>query len=246
MSQKSGYLSKQFLTWLFANIIGFGTLGALYFVIPSKILMSGIVASTLIISIPISLAQWIALRRILHKSILWIFTVSVGLSLAILISKVIPDGLWQLVDDESIGALTAGYLVGGFSIGVPQWLILRRQLPRSSIWLLGSSIGAAAGLWFLLVTDLINQSGIISYIVGVLIYSIVTGLTLTGLLAYNNQSQANLTNATYPRVNTDSPSAPSIGAKFARVWSWFTIVSGQPRRAAHAPVMCLNHVAMSK
>ena len=196
MSQKSSYLSKQFLTWLFANILGFGALGASYFVVPSKILMSGIVASTIIISIPISLAQWIALRRILHTSILWVFTVAVGLPLAFLIIKVIPDGLWQLVDDESIAGLTAGYLVIGFSIGVPQWLILRRELPRSSIWLLGSSIGAAAGLWLILVTDLINQSGIISYIIGVLIYSIVTGLTLTGLLAYHNQSQTNLAKAT--------------------------------------------------
>ena len=196
MSQKSGYLSKQFLTWLFANMIGFGALGASYFVIPAKILMSGIVASTLIISIPISLAQWIALRRILDTSILWIITIPVGLALAIVTNKVIPDGLWQLVDDESIAVLTAGYLFVGFSIGIPQWLILRRQLPRSSIWLLGSSIGAATGLWFILVTDLISQSGIISYIVGVLIYSIVTGLTLTGLLAYYNQSQANLANTT--------------------------------------------------
>ena len=196
MSQKSGYLSKQFLTWLFANIIGFGVLGASYFVLPAKKLMSGIVASTLIISIPISLAQWTALRRILDTSILWIITVPVGLALAIVINKVIPDGLWHLVDDEFIAVLTAGYLLGGFSIGIPQWLVLRRQLPRSSIWLLGSSIGTAAGLWFIFVTDLIGQSGIVSYIVGVLIYSIVTGVTLMGLLAYYNQSQANLANAT--------------------------------------------------
>ena len=108
----------------------------------------------------------------------------------------VPDVLWQVLgDDESIATLTAIYLVIGFAIGLPQWLILRRHLSRSSIWLLGSSIGAAAGLWIILVTDLINRSGVMAYIVGVLVYAIVTGLTLAGLLAYNDRSQANLVQA---------------------------------------------------
>ena len=196
MSQKSGYLSKQFLIWVCANILGFGALGASLLVFPSIMSISGLVATTLIITIPISLAQWIALRRILQTSVLWILTIPIGLLLAVLINRVIPDGFWQVVDDESIAALTTGYLVGGFAIGLPQWLILRQQLSRSSIWLLGSSIGAAAGCWLILVTDLINQSGIISYIVGVLVYAIVTGLFLSWLLVYHNQSQTNLASAT--------------------------------------------------
>jgi hypothetical protein len=158
--------------------------------------VSGIVSSTLIITIPIALTQWIALRRILHISILWILTIPIGLLLGILFNRVIPDGLSQVVDNESIAALTGGYLLIGFAIGLPQWLILRRQLPKSSIWLLGSSIGVAMGFWIILVTDLISQSGIISYIVGALVYSIVTGLILSGLLAYQNHSQANLAAAT--------------------------------------------------
>ena len=158
--------------------------------------ISGFVSTTLIITIPIALAQWIALRRILQTSILWILTIPIGLLLAILINRVIPEGLWQVVDGESIAALTAGYHLIGFAIGLPQWLILRRQLPKSSIWLLGSSIGVAMGFWIILATDLINQSGIISYIVGVLVYSIVTGLVLTGLLANQNRSQVNLAAAT--------------------------------------------------
>ena len=196
MSQNFGYLSKHFLTWFFANILGFGALGASLLVFPSIMSISGLVATTLIITIPISLAQWIALRRILQTSVLWILTIPIGLLLAVLINRVIPDGFWQVIDDESIAALTTGYLVGGFAIGLPQWLILRQQLSRSSIWLLGSSFGAAAGCWLILVTDLINQSGIISYIVGVLVYAIVTGLFLSWLLVYHNQSQTNLASAT--------------------------------------------------
>ncbi len=189
MSQKSGYLSKQFLIWILANILGFGTLGASLLVFPSLMSISGIAVSTLIISIPISLAQWIALRRILPISILWILTIPAGLFVIIaLVYRVIPEELWQLVDDESTFVLVVLFLMMGFTIGLPQWLILRRQFSSSSIWLWGSSIGVAAGFGFVLATDLINQSEIISYIVVVLIYAIVTGLILSRLLAYHNQS----------------------------------------------------------
>ncbi len=195
MSQESSDLRRPFILWLVANILGFGASGAAYFVIPAKILMSGIVASTLIIALPIGLAQWIALRWILNTSRLWIFTVLVGLPLALLIINNIPDTFLQFADDESVAALTAGYLVIGFSVGLPQWLILRRQVSRSSFWLLGSSIGAAAGVWLILITEWINLSAVLSFVVAVLTYSIVTGLTLTRLLAYPNRFQANLTSA---------------------------------------------------
>jgi hypothetical protein len=192
MSKQSSYLGRQFLIWIFANILGFGALGASLLVFPSIMSVSGIVSSTFIITIPIALAQWIALRSILRTSIFWILTIPTGLLVFILINRVILDGVWQTVDDESIAALTASYLLVGFLIGLPQWLILRRQLPISSIWLLGSSIGIAAAFWIILVTDLVDMSGVASYIVGALVYSIVTGLVLSGLLAYQNHSQADL------------------------------------------------------
>ncbi|MEN8173447.1 MAG: hypothetical protein ABFS03_11280, partial [Chloroflexota bacterium] len=164
MSQYIGDLKKPFFMWFFANILGFCVLGIFYYVIPQKLLMSGIVVSTLLISIPIGFAQWTALRRILNTSFLWIFTVQVGFLLAILIKNLIPDRLWELVDDESIAVLTAGYLVIGFAVGLPQWLVLRQQLPRSSFWLLGSAIGLFAGFWLILITDLVHKFEFISYI----------------------------------------------------------------------------------
>jgi hypothetical protein len=192
MSQKNSFLRKHFFIWVLANILGVGVLGALLYVFPFLMAVSGFVVSTFIISIPISFAQWIALRRILQNSIWWILSVPVGLLLAVLINKVIPGGLWEILNDESTAVLTFLYLVMGFTIGLPQWLILRRQFSSSSIWLLGSSMGVAAGFGFVLATDLINQSEIISYIVVVLVYATITGLTLSWLLAQHNQSQMNM------------------------------------------------------
>jgi hypothetical protein len=196
MSQKFVYLRQQFLTWFFANILGFGALGASIPVFTALIPVSGFVATILVIAFPISIAQWIALRRILQTSILWIFTIPIGILLAALIIRVIPGGLWPGTDDESIANLTFIYLVVGFSIGLLQWFVLRRQLRRSSIWLLASSIAVAVSFWLILVTGLINRSGVVSYIVGALVYAIITGLFLSGLLAHHTQSQVDQVNAT--------------------------------------------------
>ncbi|MCK5053389.1 MAG: hypothetical protein KAR65_03885 [Anaerolineales bacterium] len=196
MSQEFANASKPFVIWIVANLLGFTVLVASLFTFPFLKSIPGIVASPVIITIPISLAQWIALRRSVPISVLWILTIPVGLLLAFLISGVIPDGLWEIVDDESTTVLTLLFLMMGFAIGLPQWLILRRQFSSSSIWLLGSSVGIGAGFGLVLATGLINKSEIISYTVAVLVYAIATGLILSWLLTSRSQSQSNLVNAT--------------------------------------------------
>lgn len=192
----SDYPIKQFLIWCFANILGFGALGASILVFPSLFGRFGFFITISIIAIPISLAQWIALGRLLQISILWVLTIPIGIPLSFLILRIIPAGLWFDADDDSLVAMTITLLVVGLIIGLLQWIILRRKLVRSEIWLLGSAIGVAGSFWVILVTGLIDQSGIISYIILALVYSSVTGLFLLGLLAYNNQSQPSLVNAT--------------------------------------------------
>jgi hypothetical protein len=157
---------------------------------------SGLLGSTLIISIPFSIVQWIAWRKIFPVSNLWILAMPVALLVAVLILREIPDGLWQIVDDESPLALTAGYLLIGLIIAIPQWLLLRREFSNSSIGLLSTSIGVASGSGLVLVTNLINQSPIIAYLVAVLAYAVVTGLTLSRLIINQDQSQSGLASAT--------------------------------------------------
>ena len=195
MAQKYGYMSKQFLGWFLANVLGFGALGALILVFPSVIAISGFFVTTFIIAIPISFAQWIALRRITKTSVLWILTMPIGTPLGFYLTRLIPDGLWFDADDDSLVAMTSMVLVVGLIIGLLQWIILRRQLVRASLWLLGSAIGVAGSFWLVMVTDLIHQSGVISYVVVAIAYSGVTGLIFSGLLAYN-ESQPRLANAT--------------------------------------------------
>ena len=190
MSHKYSYLRVQFLTWFLANMLGFAALGVVIATFPFLMRIPGMIVSFLLIGLPVGFAQWIGLRRIMQTSIAWMFSIPIGILLAFLITRVIPDGLWLGLDDESIVGLTAGYLIVGFAIGLPQWLILRPQLARASLWLLGSSLAVGASFWLILATDLVNQSGVIAYIVGALVYACVTGLFLAGLLAITAPSPA--------------------------------------------------------
>lgn len=191
MNLKSGYLSKSFLIWIVANILGISATAAIPFLFTTLGLSLNVVVSVFIFSVP-GLAQWVALRRISHTSILWVLTVPVGILAYVLIIRLIPDGLRQIVDDESLVVLIALYFLIGFLIGLLQWFLLWRQFSGSSLWLLGSSIGVGFSLWLILATNLINRSGILSFIVGVLVYSFVTGLILIRLLAHHYQSDTNM------------------------------------------------------
>jgi len=195
MSQKPAYLNASLIAWISANVLGFTALGMLLFMIPSIMSVSGIVPAVLIISIPIGLAQWLALRRILPISVLWTATIPVGLLLTALLIRILPDTSWLQIDDESVFVLTAWFFVLGFSIGLPQWLLLRRHLSNSFIWVPGSSLAVAAGFGIVLITDLINRFGVLSYVVVVFTYSVITGVILSQLLVSNVHSHEHLKNA---------------------------------------------------
>ncbi len=193
MSQKSGFLNKPFILWLMANIIGFGVLGIAILLFPD-LMVFGRFGSNLIITIPVSFAQWVVLKRMVSFSWLWIIAMPVGLTLAIFFLRAIPESFWQVVDDESIAVLVAVYLVVGFLIGLPQWLLLRRKFARASLWIPGTAFGLALGTGLVLVTDLIHQHGVVSYILVFLIYATVTGLFLSRLIAYPGSTQTKLPN----------------------------------------------------
>jgi hypothetical protein len=185
MAQKPNFRLKFFLLWALANILGICVAAIEPFLIASLVKsINNVVVSVFIFSVPISLAQWLALRRVSHTSILWILTIPIGQLLFLLIGQLIPDRFSQIVDDESIVVLTTEYLMLGLLVGLLQWLILRRQFSGSSLWILGSTVGVGFSFWLILATDLINKSGIIALVVGVLAYITITGLILTRLLAH--------------------------------------------------------------
>lgn len=196
MSHKRAKTINPLLAWIAGNFLGIAVLSAMVFALPFLKSINGVVASVLIISIPIGLAQWLVLRRLIPLSPVWMLTIPAGFVLSFLIYSSIPDALRPIVDDEATLTLTIIYTAYGATIGLAQWVILRRHFARSSIWILGSSVGIGLGFGLVLATDLINQSGFISGIVVLLVYGIATGLILLWLLNHHIRSHALRSSAT--------------------------------------------------
>lgn len=192
MTNQVRFFQHPFALWMAANFAGFGLLGLAVLLIPGWLSQTGLVGSILIITIPVSIAQWVVLKRLVSFSWLWIIAMPVGLTLAILLLRAIPESLWQVVDDESIPVLVAGYLVVGFMVGFPQWLLLRRRFEKTLIWVAVTAGGLSIGFGLVLLTNMIYWSEFISYVLVVLIYAAGTGYFLSKWISLGDVEKSNL------------------------------------------------------
>jgi hypothetical protein len=194
MARKLSELGGVILGWTVANSLGVAAIGALS-LIPFLTSIPGILVSSLIIGLPIGFAQWIALRRVAPISILWVLTVSAGLLLGLVVSPILAGVFWGFLDDESVLSLTAAYTTIGLLVGMAQWLFLRGHFTKSLVWLLSSAVGLGLGTGLVLASNLVNQSGIASIILAVLVYSIATGSTISWMSVSHRKTESNLVNA---------------------------------------------------
>ena len=195
MARKLYEVGGVILGWIVANLLGVAAIGALS-LIPFLTSIPGMLVSSLIIGLPIGFAQWIALRRVAPISILWVLTISAGLVLGLVVSPILAGIFWGFLDDESVLSLTAAYTTIAFFVGLAQWLLLRGHFTKSLVWLLSSAVGLGLGTGLVLVSNLINQSGLVSIILVALVYAIVTGLVISWLPASHRKTESNLVNAT--------------------------------------------------
>ena len=194
MLQRLAKAIRPMLIWIAGNLLGMAGLYAIALAVPFFRSVDSVLASFLFISVPIGLAQWLALRRLMPLSPLWMIAMPFGFMLSYLILSNIPDAFWQIVDDEGTATLTTIYTAIGAIIGLAQWVVLRRHLMNSSIWILSSAVGIGLGFGIVLVTDLVHQSGFLSVIVVILVYGSATGSILS-LLKHPFRSQTLLSSA---------------------------------------------------
>jgi hypothetical protein len=197
MARKLYELRGVILGWIVANSLGVAAIGALSLILPFLKSIPGMLVSSLIIGLPIGFAQWIALRRVAPISILWVLTISAALLLGHVVRPILAGVFWGFLDDESVLSLTAAYTTIGLLVGMAQWLFLRGHFTKSLVWPLSSAIGLGLGTGLVLATNLIDQSGIISIILVVLVYAIATGLVISWLPASHRKTESHLVNATY-------------------------------------------------
>jgi hypothetical protein len=196
MAQKLYKVGGVILGWAIANLLGFAAIAAITLILPFLTSIRGRLVSSLIIGLPIGFAQWMVLRRVAPISILWVLTISAGLHLGLVVGPILAGTFWGFLDDESVLSLTAAYTTIGLCVGLAQWLLLRGHFTKSLVWPLNSAVGLGLGIGLVLATNLIDQSGIISLILVVLVYAIATGLVISWLPALRRKTEGNLVNAT--------------------------------------------------
>jgi hypothetical protein len=120
----------------------------------------------------VGIAQWLVLRRQVSRAGWWVLASSVGLAVG---SVVGPDIMPDLSRAEptfvvGIAQVALRGVQDGASIGIAQWLVLRRRVARGGWWVLASTVGLAVGVLF-------------SVAAGV-IYAPITGGVLVWLLRH--------------------------------------------------------------
>lgn len=196
MARKLFEVGGVILGWIAANLLGVAVLGALILFVPFVRSASGRLATSLVIGLPIGIAQWIALRRVAPISILWVLTISAGLLLALVVGPILGGTLGGTLDDESVLAMSAFGATIGLCVGLVQWLFLQGHFTKSLVWPLGSAVGLGLGITLILVAELIDRSGEISAILVALVYATATGFVVSWLRASHRKTERPLANAT--------------------------------------------------
>ena len=141
-------------------------------------------ALALALATPLGISQWLVLRRTRLEIRFWIPATTIGLVAGL------PPVLAFLLGPPTpgvSGAAGLGALLGA-PIGIAQWLILRRRINNSALWILGTT-GAGAAAFALVVSAL--DSPTVSYLSAALLLASALFGSATGLL--------------FRRLVTDSP-----------------------------------------
>jgi hypothetical protein len=122
-------------------------------------------------------AQWLVLRKRVHRSGRWVLASIVGWAVGATVSLV----LVLAVERGVVGTVSvfvterAVWIVRGAVVGIAQWVVLRKRVHRSGWWVLASTVGWAVGM---------VGAGAVGYAVSGAIAGTITGYVLTQLLRH--------------------------------------------------------------
>jgi hypothetical protein len=134
-----------------------------------------------VVGIAIGIGQWFLLRLVNrggYRTAWWALASSVGFA----IGKDLADMLASGVSGPA--AIWLGGLVIGGSLGVVEWLVLRRHASAAGWWIVASAIAWMIGWAVINVVDS-ETAGAAAYVVGAIgaaIAGVITGATLARLM----------------------------------------------------------------
>jgi len=166
------------LSYLTYFVAGFASLSSILQLLLSMI--AGMVAGAVV-----GVSQWLVLRREVRWANRWIWATVAGWGLAAIAwwseYKLLGGSHFQ-VSEQYLGVATvlAGAITGT-AIGLGQWIIMRRFVMISILWVLGSMISWLAGAIVSATVITSADFGYLTYLIAMLAPSLFVGLG-TGLI----------------------------------------------------------------
>lgn len=125
------------LWWVMATtvgwVVGFAICEA------QKAFFASLSADGAVIGISIGIFQWIALRQRINRAGWWILASVIGYG----IGKLAGDAVTQSVSG-AVGIGLSGATIGA-SVGIAQWVVLRRHVAQAGWWVPASAVAWAVG-----------------------------------------------------------------------------------------------------
>ncbi len=98
----------------------------------------------------VGIAQWLVLRRQVARAGWWVLASIVGFAVGSVVRPLIMPDLSRAEPTFVVGIaqVALGGVRDGASMGIAQWLVLRRRVARGGWWVLASTVGLAGGVLF--------------------------------------------------------------------------------------------------
>jgi hypothetical protein len=151
-----------------------------------------------LLGVAMGFAQWLVLRRYLASIRLWGIVTLIGTTVGLAVGWVLRwIMLWVAYNQQGdfyqalhgeigmvLGWSIAGIIMGG-TMGLLQWLILRRKVDKAALWIVANAIAMAVALsvgWTIEREMLGDVGTAVSGATGGIFYSAITGTLLIVLL----------------------------------------------------------------
>ncbi len=119
------------------------------------------------------ITQWLVLRRQIPQAHMWVLASAMG---------GIVVGVLGFAMGEAVGGPVGGSVIGA-SLGIMQWLVLRRLISRAYVWVPASIVGFALGLTAGEAVGF-TAGGAVGWLVGGTMLGVVVGAITGGVLVW--------------------------------------------------------------
>jgi hypothetical protein len=142
------------LRWMSASDMGLVVGFALYFQLVvgfASELSFGLqtlisIAGGIFLGASIGLAQWLVLRKQISWPGQWIIASTAGGAVGGTVALIAGEITGEVTDAGFYGALAVGAAVIGISLGIAEWLVLRRYVSQAGWWVLASTVGIVVAI----------------------------------------------------------------------------------------------------